>query len=296
MDARYFRYFIAVAEELHFGRAAARLGMAQPPLSQRIRALERQLGVTLLKRSSRRAELTDAGKLFLVEAKRALAQIDHACAIAREAERGHVGEINVGLTASLPLTPSFRKLYQHFQLKYPGVRLVLHEMSTQQQIDALHGGRLHVGFPRTSGARPVSDTLGMSIFGREELLIVVGHDHPLAKTDPKARISPTRLAQDRFVFFTREMGGSTYDQVISMCRSAGFEPRVAQEARQVVTLIGLVAAGAGITLVSSSYRDILTDKLTVRRLKPPAPMATTWLARRKDDDSPLTMSFVALAG
>ena len=173
---------------------------------------------------------------------------------------------------------TFRDVIQRFRAEYPFVRLVLHEMATQQQVEALADGRLQVGFLRTSGARPFSaDALALKDFGHEELVLVLRRDHGLAQSRPDDRIAPACLAGEALVVFPREIGGSTYDQIVTVCRAAGFEPKIAQEAREVVTLIGLVSAGLGLALMATTFASILPDGLTTRRLKAPAPTAATWL-------------------
>src|SRR5262249_1036864 len=154
---------------------------------------------------------------------------------------------------------------------YPAVRLVLHETSTQQQIDALVDGRLQIGFLRSSGMRPgPPKTLTLSTFGREEMVLVLRRDHKLARTRPQARLPLARLANEPLIVFPRSIGGGTYDQIVPLCRAAGFEPKIAQEAREAVTVLGLVAAGFGITMVAAAYEAIVFEGLTIRRVQRPA--------------------------
>ena len=194
MDLRQLRYFVVLAETLHFGRAAARIGISQPPLSQQIRALEAELGAVLLRRTSRRAELTETGRLFLREAKKTLLQADHAREVARQSEMGEIGELNIGFTPSAPLSSKFRAILGAYRAAFPGVRLALHQMATQHQIEALADGRLQIGFLRTSGVRPVMvGGLAASALDREELVAVLRRDHPVAQSEPKARISLSLL-------------------------------------------------------------------------------------------------------
>jgi len=295
MELRHLRYFVTLARELHFARAAKQLGISQPPLSQQIRALEAELGTSLFVRTSRRTKLTDAGLLFLGEAEKILAQANHAQDIVRRATRGETGELNIGFTPSAPLTRVFRSAIQGFRAGHPNVRLALHELPTQDQIEALTAGHLQISLLRT-GAHPplISKPLTAVNVDREELVVVMRADHPLAKASPNTRMSLSRFSDDAFVLFPREFGGATYDQLFARCRRDGFEPRVLQEAREVVTLLGLVSAGLGITVVAASFGEILLNDLVIRRLKQPVLVAETWLAYSKDDQSPLTRKFVGL--
>lgn len=296
MELRHLRYFVVLAEELHFGRAARRLGISQPPLSQQIRALEDELGAALLMRTSRRAELTEAGRLFLREARKTLAQAERSGEIARRAQRGEIGELNIGFTPSAPLTRDFRAIVHAFGLAFPAVRLTFQELSTRQQIEALLGGQIDIGFLRTDGTRPaLPASLSAAATAEEELVAFLSDDHPLARTAARARIPITGLADDPLLLFSRELGGGTYDQVLALCRRAGFSPRLGQEAREAVTLLGLVAAGLGVTILASSYRRIRYDHVVMRRLAPPIPIAATWLTHNRDDPSPLVRAFAALA-
>ena len=293
MDLRHLRYFVVLAEELHFGRAALRLGISQPPLSQQIRSLETELGVTLLTRTSRRAKLTDAGRHFLVEAKKTLTQADRARDVARHAAHGEIGELNIGFTPSAPLTSRFRDSIRSFHLAHPQVHLALHELPTRQQIEKLAEGHLQIAFLRTAGTSPIlANHLVGSELDREEIVAVLRNDHPLASARPNSRLSLASLVDEPFVAFPNDIGGSTYDQIATHCRAAGFEPKVAYEARGAMTLLGLVSAGLGVALMAASFRHILIDGLIVRRLAKPVPVAATWLAHSKDDVSPVTEAFL----
>lgn len=295
MDLRHLRYFVVLAEELHFGRAAARLGISQPPLSQQIRALEQELGAALLERTSRRAKLTEAGRLFLHEAEKTLAQADRARDVARRAQLGELGEFNVAFTPSAPLTARFRRIIQGFRSAHPDVHLMLQELGTRQQIEALTEGDLQIGFLRTPGERPAaSGALTVKAIDREELMAVLRSDHPMAQGDPNGRIPLASLAHDPFVVLPRQSGESPYDQVIMCCRDAGFNPKLRQEAREAVTLLGLVAGGIGVTLLAASFQPILFEGVVMRRLTKP-PIAATWLAHHKGDSSPITRGFLKIA-
>src|SRR5882724_11442976 len=183
IELRHIRYFVAVAEDLHFGKAAIRLGISQPPLSQQILALEREIGARLFERSNRRVELTDAGKLFLKEASEILSKVDSAAALAGRMHRGQIGEVRIGFFGSAPFVDEFQRLLFDFRKAHEMVNLVLQEMPTYQQIDAILDGRLDLGFVRPLQPKPTSiQTIELC---RERLMAVMRSDHPLAPAGPE---------------------------------------------------------------------------------------------------------------
>ncbi|MCS0502683.1 LysR substrate-binding domain-containing protein [Ancylobacter mangrovi] len=295
MDLRHLRYFTALAEELHFGRAAQRLGISQPPLSQQIHALELELGAELFIRTSRRVELTEAGRLFLAEARAVLSRAEQALIVGQRAGRGEIGELRIGFTASAPLASIMPTLIHTFREQRPDVHLTLREMLSHQQMQELLDGSLDVAFLRTPADPSLMDPRIAAIeLQREELLVFLPKSHPLARTSPRHRIALAELHQDVFVHFSREAGAITYDQFIELCRAAGFRPRIGQEAREAVTIIGLVAAGVGITIMAASLRNIRLANVVTRRLAEPAPCLSTWLAHLSEGASPTTQAFLAL--
>src|SRR5215468_554929 len=239
MELRHLRYFVALSEELHFGRAAQRLGISQPPLSQQIQALERSLNAKLFARTNRRVELTDAGRAFLTEARATLAQAERAVAVVGQAERGEIGEIRIGFMPSAPLIAPFTRTVLAFRRDFPGVRLILQEQVTTQQIDALVEGSLQIGFIRSPGVPELPDPLAAVEISREPLVAFMRADHPLAHTRGRA-LPLAAFAAEPFVFFPRGSGTSLYDQVMELCRKAGFNPRIEQDARGNATILGLV--------------------------------------------------------
>ncbi|MDU2611008.1 MAG: LysR family transcriptional regulator, partial [Pseudomonas aeruginosa] len=177
MELRHLRYFIAVAEELHFGRAAERLGISQPPLSQQIQALEEEIGARLFERTNRRVELTDAGRLFLDESRQVLAQVDKAVLLARRAHLGELGELKIGFTSSAPFTSTIPSSIHAFRKAYPDVHLDLQEMSSRQVLKALLEESLQVGVIRPLA---LPDAVHWVELFREPLVAVLRADHPLA--------------------------------------------------------------------------------------------------------------------
>lgn len=278
MELRHLRYFVGVAEELHFGRAAQRLGISQPPLSQQIRALEDELQVSLFERSSRRVALTPAGRLFLSEARRTLAQADHAVAVARRAALGEIGELRLGFSTSAPFTAIVSQALFSFRQRHPGIRLLLNEMPRDAQIEALVAGELDVGFIRGVGLPVLSADIRALPLIAEPLLVAMRAGHPLAELNRPLSIAD--LAGEPFVLFGRERGGGFNEHVALLCRRAGFEPHIAQQASGLATMLGLVAAGFGVTMVSASLGALHADNVVYRTLAEPDAISRMWLLQR----------------
>lgn len=290
MELRHLRYFIAVAEELHFGRAAQVLGISQPPLSQQIQALEQQLGARLFERTNRRVELSEAGRLFLDEARQVLAQVDKATDVARRAQLGQLGELKIGFTASAPFMSSIPQAILRFRQTYPDVHLALREMTSQDVIACLEDQSIRVGIMRPL---PLPDSLTAVELLRDPLMAILRADHPLA-TGSEQGLSLSALANEPFVFFPRSYGSGLHAQLLSLARAAGFSPLITQEAGEVMTIIGLVAAGLGVTVLPASYQRMRIDGVVYRTLLDPGATSAVWLAQRKDEHSPMAKAFVEL--
>ncbi|WP_436598395.1 LysR substrate-binding domain-containing protein [Pseudomonas aeruginosa] len=290
MELRHLRYFIAVAEELHFGRAAERLGISQPPLSQQIQALEEEIGARLFERTNRRVELTDAGRLFLDESRQVLAQVDKAVLLARRAHLGELGELKIGFTSSAPFTSTIPSSIHAFRKAYPDVHLDLQEMSSRQVLKALLEESLQVGVIRPLA---LPDAVHWVELFREPLVAVLRADHPLAAGSEDG-LAIAALAEEPFVFFPRSYGTGLYDQVIALTRQAGFSPRIAQEASEAMTIIGLVSAGLGVSILPASFRRTRVDGVVYRTLSDPEATTAVWLVRRQNEGSPLAPSFIDL--
>ena len=291
MDLRHLRHFVAVAEELHFSRAAARLGIGQPPLSQSIQSLEAALGVRLFERTKRRVALTEAGQTLLREARAILAHTERAVLLTRRAARGEVGELRVGFTAASPFQPVVPRLIDAYRRASPDVHLTLVEMPSKPQIAALAENRLDVGFIREP-LDPPGEALCFRPILREPLLAVLRADHPLAALDP---VPLAALADQPFVFYPQEYGTATHEQVMALCAGAGFRPTIAQEAREAFTIIGLIAAGLGVSILPANLRQVAVADVVYRRLDTPAAHTTLTLAHRRGDRSPLVRAFTGLA-
>ena len=293
MELRHLRYFVVLAEELHFGRAAKRLGISQPPLSQQIRALEVGLKAKLFDRTNRRVELTAAGQALLVEARATLDQAARAANIVGQAQRGEIGELKVGFAPSAPLISPFTATVVAFRSALPGVRLVLNEQVTTEQIEALLERRLHIGFIRSPTTPDLPEALAAVELYREPLAIFMHTNHRLAEG---ARAVPLKaLADEPFVFFPRGSGTSLYDQVFAMCRKAGFAPRIDQEARGNATILGLVAVGLGVSILPACLSGISVADVACRAIAPAGLPTSMWLIHRRHDQSPASEAFVKVA-
>lgn len=212
IELRHLRYFIAVAEELHFGRAAERLRISQPPLSQQIQILEEKIGARLLARNNRNVSLTQAGALFLKESYQILAQVNSASEKAARLHRGESGELTIGFTSSAPFISTVSKNLRTFRQLHPQVHIKMQEVNTKQQIEPLLDGRLDIGVMRNTR---LPDALQYRLLLREPLVAVVHEDHPLAEL-PHGSIKFSSLAEQPFVFFSREVGTALYDEILTL--------------------------------------------------------------------------------
>ncbi|MGP4016616.1 LysR family transcriptional regulator [Saccharopolyspora sp. 5N708] len=287
MELRHLRYFVAVAEQLHFGRAAQQLGIKQPPLSQQIRALEDDLGVALLDRSSRRVRLTPAGATLLPAARQILTAAQSARQVTRNAGRGETGELVVGFVGSATLTLLPLAL-RRFRDRYPRVVLTLREMTTAEQVRALRDGILDVGLLRPPLPLGDTETIDVESVGSERLLVALPTDHPLAA---ERSIAAQRLAAEPFVLFPRELGAGLHDQILSYCNEVGFTPTIAQEAVQMQTIVALVAGGLGISMVPSSVARQRRPDVVYRQLRPATRIVHLGAAHRPDNLNPAARNF-----
>ncbi|HEY5004171.1 MAG TPA: LysR family transcriptional regulator [Ktedonobacteraceae bacterium] len=289
MELRHLRYFVAVAEELHFGRAAVRLFIVQPSLSQQIQQLEEELGFPLLKRTKRSVELTDAGKVFFVAAQHILAQVQEAKRAAQRAYRGEVGRLVVGYISSstYDLLPAMLRAYRE---RFPHVEVALRELTTPAQVKALDENELQVGLLRLPISTPL---VNVEVVRREPIVCVLPEEHPLAAYE---RIALPLLAHEPFVLQSRQHGGGYYVQVMKLCLAAGFSPNVVQEVTETHTIVGLVAAGIGISLVPQSIRNIRSEGIVYRELEGATTMTEIALAWRRDaQHSAIVQNFLAVA-
>jgi DNA-binding transcriptional LysR family regulator len=288
MELRHLRYFIAVAEELHFRRAAERLHMSQPPLSQQIRQLEEEVGAQLLLRNQRRVELTAAGAAFLVRAREILDAVEDAARQARRVQRGEVGRLAVGFVGSA-MYSFVPELLRAFREQAPDIGLRLHEMGTTEQLRQLDDGRLDVGFLRTPGRRP---GLSFETVLEEQIVVALPDVHPLAQR-PLVRTSD--LFGEPLVLLTPAGSPGLRAVLASSIAQLGGEEQIVQEVAEMQTVIGLVAAGVGISLVPESVRALARHGVTYRPLDGDAPVVRLAMAWRATDESPVLTAFLEKA-
>ncbi|MGE8496980.1 MAG: LysR family transcriptional regulator [Pseudomonas sp.] len=290
MELRHLRYFVAVAEELHFGRAAELLGISQPPLSQQIQALEQELGVRLFERSNRHVALTDAGRIFLEETRQTLSQVSRSVDVVRRAEQGEIGELQIGFTASAPFVSIIPRAVFAFRQAFPAVHLNLQEMTSSEVSQALMERKLQIGMIRPLELPAELDAVELL---SEPLMALMHAGHPLAGDEDRG-LALAELADEPFVFFPRSYGTGLYGQLFSLARQAGFSPRVTQEAHEALTIIGLVAAGLGVSVLPSSFRRVRIDGVVFRTLLDADATTAVWLVKRRQERSPLAQAFIDL--
>ncbi|HGY2281771.1 TPA: itaconate degradation transcriptional regulator RipR [Citrobacter braakii] len=287
MELRHIRYFLAVADERHFTRAAAKLGIGQPPLSQQIKDLERELGTLLFRRVPHGAELTEAGIAFYEVVKGIPVAAERATQAAQRIARGESGVLRVGFTASAAFNSVVPDAIRTFKRAYPDVCLQLEEGNTTRLADGLNEGSLDVAFLRPGFGG--SERFHLRLFPEEPMVIVLAETHPQAACD---RIALHTLKDEAFLLFPREIGLSLYDSVIAACRHAGFEPKIGQLVPQITSVINLVSAELGVSVVPASMRQVNVMGVVYRPIADQIPGAKLALAYRRGDTSPALRNFV----
>ena len=293
IETRLLRQFIAVAEELNFNKAAIRLHMAQPPLSQAINRLEDKLGFSLFTRNKRGVKLTPAGDAFLNTAYSTLKELELGIEHARQVSQGIAGKLTV-TALSIAYYESLLSTLRQFRESYPKVQLIIKEMPSSSQARAIVSGEADIAFMRKL---PISaQNVESRLLLDEEIVMALPADHPKAK---EGRIDLRDFAGEDFVFTPQALGIGYHSQLIALCEAAGFYPRVAQEAAQIQTLIGLVACGFGVALVPESIAgSIMRDKVLFRRINPvtasPNPAIGLYMSWNTDNQSPLMDSFISM--
>jgi DNA-binding transcriptional LysR family regulator len=290
MELRHLRYFVAVAEELNFTRAAKRLGINQPGLSLQIRQLEKELGTPLFYRRARSVELTNPGKLLLEEARLILKRVEQAETGVRRRARGESGQINIGSAGGTYFHPLIPAIILEFRMNYPDVVMFPQASNTTLLAARMRAGQLDIAFVRL----PISDTeeLAIDVLVDEPTVLAVPTGHPLSRST-SAPLGA--FAKETLVLFPREFNPGHYDSIMAACQRAGFTPILGQWAPQIVAVIPLVAAGLGVSIVPRSMRRILTDAVVYLPIDGDAPRAQIGLARRRDDRSRAVQNFVAIA-
>jgi DNA-binding transcriptional LysR family regulator len=290
MELRHLRYFVAVAHEGHITRAAEKLRMQQPPLSQQIHALEREIDATLFVRHPRGVNLTDAGRAFLPDAEAILSAVEHAKLRARRTARGETGRIAVGFTTSAPFHPLVARAMREFRTTRPDVSFMLEESSSADMVSGLRDGRLDVAFIRAGLVDPEGVTVHALL--QEDTAVAFPARHPLSR---RPALALKELAEETFILYRRPDGRGLYDVIIAACSAAGFSPHVGQEAPRIVSTLNLVAAGLGITIVPASLSRLPLEGVVYRPLRgKPALKVPLNLACRRDERSAATLAFIDL--
>ena len=290
MELRHIRYFLAVAEERNFTRAAARVGIGQPPLSQQIKDPESEVGVALFHRIPQGAELTDAGRAFLDHVQAIPSQAERAVRAAQRAARGEIGSLRVGYTGSASFNPIVTGAIRSFKCAYPDVDLSLEEDNTTRLIAGLREHLLDVVFLR-SGDLGCED-LQLHPLSEEPLLVALPAGHPAAGS---SRVDLRQLRDEPLIVPPRAVGQALFDTVIATCRGAGFEPLLGQPAPQMGTVVNLVGAGLGYALVPASFRQVQVTGVAYREIEGSTTVARLALAFRRGSTSDIVRSFMARA-
>ena len=296
MELRHLRYFRTVASELHFGRAAEKLHIAQPPLSHQIRQLETELGFELFNRTKRSVALTPAGQVFLTQVDRIFQQLEQAIEIGRKTSRGELGQISIGFvgSATYNILPS---ILQQFRDRHPQVHIELHELTTDRQLIWLHEGRIDIGLMRPPIIEP--DVSSQVIF-QESLVVALPVTHQLATM---ATIDLASLATEPFILFPRQLAPGLYDPIITICQAAGFSPLVVQECIQMQTIVSLVSANMGVSILPESIKEVQRYGVVYKPIQDPtipvsilvSRLATISIVWRTNDDSPTINRLLEIA-
>lgn len=284
MELRHLRHFVALAEEGHFGRAAARVFVVQQALSNSIKSLEDEIGVPLVARTTRTLHLTPAGQAFLVGARETLAQAERSVERARQAARGEIGRLTVGFVSGM-VFGGLPDVVRTFRELYPNVAVDLRELTAGEQELALRAETIDVGFMLL----PVRDpAFAHQALWQEQLVVALPAQHRLAR---KKKLRIADLAPEPFVFFPRQVRAAYFDQVMRLCAAAGFQPRIVQEAIEVPTLLSLVAAGIGLFLPIAFFSKLALPGVVYRPLidTPIVEIDAVW---RRDDPSPVVRAFL----
>lgn len=286
MELRLLEQFVAVGEELHFGRAAERLFMSQPPLSMAMQRLEQEMGVSLLARNRRGVQLTAAGAVFLGEARQVLASVARAVELARQTAEGHVGRLRLGCMGPA-VAAGLSDIVQSFMAAHPDVQMQLDEQISFRQLEMLRSGALDLAVVRLHGRHP--DFCHTRLFCRDVYVAAVPADHPLAR---QCQVSLADVRGESIILYPRRMGPELYDAVIASCHEAGFSPHIVQEVATKSTTLALVASGLGIAFVPASlakagYNGV--QFVPMRHGLPPVEMFWAW---SKESMNPVTARFL----
>jgi DNA-binding transcriptional LysR family regulator len=287
MELRHLQYFITVAEELHFSRAAEKLHIAQPPLSQQIRQLEAELGLKLFERTKRKVELTVAGKAFLLEARRVFQQIEKAVEVAQQAARGEIGRLIIGFNSSATYSV-LPKILRRFRRANPQIELILNELTTSQQLEHLNCQKIDLGLLYLP--LPESDRLRYLRVHQEPLIVAISATNPLAV---QAQISLNQLSQESFILPPSHLGEALYKKIIRLLEQNNFAPQKIQEAIQLQTAISLVAGGIGVAIVPASLQNLQRAGVVYKSLQETTPNIEIGAVWCKNALSSVLVKFIA---
>ena len=288
MELRHIRYFLAVAEERHFTRAAAKLGIGQPPLSQQIKDLETEIGARLFHRVAHGAELTAAGEAFLERVQGMPALAEQGKQAALRASRGEIGSLRVGFTASSAFNAVVPTAIRAFRRAYSDVDLVLEEANTTRLVAGLEEESLDAAFLRPGDAG--IEAFQLRLLCEEPMVVALPASHPVAA---RRNVGLSELKDEPFLVFPRANGPSLYDAMIGACRQAGFEPIIGQVAPQLASVVNLVAAELGVAIVPASMSRVQIAGVTYRPIAGRAPTAQLALAHRRGETSTVVRNFIA---
>ena len=285
IELRQLRYFVVVAEELNFTRAAERLQIAQPPLSRQIQNLEKSLGLTLLERTNRRVELTAAGQVFFSECRQILSHVDRSIRATQRAARGETGQLIVGFEGAVH-NDVVLKTIREFRNQFPDVELIVQELASGQQIQGLQKGRIELGFIEPILA---SEDVEIEPLISEPLIVALAETHPLAV---HKQLTLAQLAKEVWITGRSDEGCGLLARILAGCREAGFTPNVKQETNDPQMMLSLVASGLGVTLLPSSARSFFQTGVTYRPLQPPKPEVELAIAWHPENRSPVLQAFL----
>jgi DNA-binding transcriptional LysR family regulator len=288
IELRHLRYFVAVAEELHFGRAAARLHLAQPPLSQQIRKLEELLGYPLFTRTSRSVTLTTAGEALLLRAQRTLRNVQRDIDETRSIGHGDVGSLHIGFIGSAMLS-TLPGIFRSYREAYPRVRLHLHESFSSLVMEGLENGTLDAGILRDGD--PVEGVQVTTILS-EPFVAVLPASHPCAR---QKSISPAVLRGEPFIYYPRSAGARAYEKPLTLCEEHGFRPQIVQEAQHWLSILRLIGAGLGVSIAPTCVRRIASAEVVCLPLRGAKAVSNVELAWLAGDARPIVERFKQIA-
>ena len=289
MDFRQFRYFVTVAEELHMARAAERLGIAQPALSQQIKVIEQQIGTQLFDRSNRRLSLTETGSAFLEGARRALEQADFALSVAHSIACGEAGQIRIGYVGSAMVHRDFPRFLADFRTDFPQVHLTFHVMTVAEQIDALLGNEIDVAVVRDAVPEPPRTLLSRRLVS-ERLVVALPDGHAAAELDA---VDLATLSNEAFLLPADPPGYGLTQSILTVCQNAGFQPRADMRVLDLSSIVGLVVAGCGVAILPECLQSLNVPGIRYRPLSDEGAVSELRIVVRQSDRSNCLRHFVA---